>query len=105
MKISRLKNSIKHKLNRFFFLGGGGGLGECIALVSLRIILRTWEQVKKNCDQDQQKKKLNWENSLAKIYLHWSPRRKKKLVNKLFWYIMFSSQKTSIVGFVSLYES
>lgn len=47
MKISRLKNSIKHKLNRFFFLGGGGGLGECIALVRLRIILRTLEQVKK----------------------------------------------------------
>lgn len=46
MKISRLKKSIKHKLNRFFF-GGGSGLGECIALVRLRIILRTLEQVKK----------------------------------------------------------
>lgn len=62
MKISRLKKSIKHKVNRFF-LGGGGersGLGECIiALVRLKIILRTLEQVKKNCDQDQLKKKLN----------------------------------------------
>lgn len=61
MKISRLKKSIKHKVNRFF-LGGGGaaGLGECIiALVRLKIILRTLEQVKKNCDQDQIKKKLN----------------------------------------------
>lgn len=61
MKISRLKKSIKHKVNRFF-LGGGerSGLGECIiALVRLKIILRTLEQVKKNCDQDQLKKKLN----------------------------------------------
>lgn len=59
MKISRLKKSIKHKVNRYFFFGGGGrsGLGECIiALVRLKIILRTLEQVKKNCDQDQLKK-------------------------------------------------
>lgn len=60
MKISRLKKSIKHKVNRFFFGGGRSGLGECIiALVRLKIILRTLEQVKKNCDQDQLKKKLN----------------------------------------------
>lgn len=66
MKISRLKKSIKHKVNRFFL--GRSGLGECIiALVRLKIILRTLEQVKKNCDQDQLKKKLNWENSLTKI--------------------------------------
>lgn len=58
MKISRFKKSIKQKLNRIWG-GGGGGLGECIALVRLMIILRTLEQVKKNCDQDQQKKKLN----------------------------------------------